>query len=81
MNVHPTLGKHAKTVMAIENSPIRPGLERTPLAWHKRRFQIAGRDAAKEIELDSNQIVIGMQEFQFRLWWELHLNCVVLTLS
>jgi hypothetical protein len=62
MNVLSTLKQHGDSVMAIENSPVRPNLQRTLPAGRKRGLQLAGREAAKQFEFDSIQSALGMQE-------------------
>ena len=67
MDVFSPLGQNAKAMMAVQNSAVRPNLQRTRQTGGKGGFQLARRTAAKLFQLRSIQSGLGMQEFE--LWW------------
>ncbi len=66
MDVFAPLRKHGDAVMSIQNRPIRSNLQRTGLTGSKRRFQLAGREAAKLLKLNRIQSAFDMQESEVR---------------
>jgi hypothetical protein len=65
--VFAAFGEHVEPVMAIEDSSIRPDLQRALTAWRKGGFQLGCGEAAKQFELDAVQSAFRMQKCEFRL--------------
>jgi hypothetical protein len=81
VNVFPSLGQHTNSMMAIQNSSIRPNFQRALLTGSKRGFQIIGCEAPKRFEFDSIQRVLGMQKFEVRLLRLIHGLLLVILFS
>jgi len=66
MDVFSPLGKYPDSVMSIQHRSVGPDLQGTAFARSKRGFQLAGREAAKLVELTCVQSALVMQEPEVR---------------